>query len=880
MRHTLLILFLLATAHGLCAQGGKIEFTYDEPLDGPGREDIDFVPEPGTGRFAMTFPLRLIVGYSDSIRANPLDEPVTRRLDLIADSAVVWVEPQAAKGQENAPTPANRDDAWSAMQAGVKTLQLYGEGHVWMRYTRGRENLTVRADRVYLEFTRKVVRTFNEKGEEKTHTVLEFKGHMQGVKAHTGSDDITDTTAAGPPLGVGVGLGNAADDARDPERQKSVGAAPNESAVPEARGKPSSLPQERGQRLFLRAKEFRFASLDDEQQIVEIEHGSVSSSSLAVASYSLAAEAITIRITPVRQTLYITRPSIRILDLPLLNFDIENYAYDLDSSPPIRQLNLGNSSQYGYWIRTYIDAAATYDFLRDPEPPFHPVQIGPQVDWFSKRGLGLGANMDWGSVRAFETFGRATFRSYYIKDRGDQRQRARELGWFPLENNDRGRVLGAYSQNFGAGWQLDNLFNYESDANFRREFYEREYDNNEPLDSYIMLTKRSGPLNFFLLLQPRVHPWRNQTEYLPTIGFDVSRAAVGDFGLQLSSHSEVSLLHFRPTEDDPRRTISVPRAYTATWFNLPLDLGFLALDPYAGIHATTSTSFLEIPGDGPRPGLSDDGTFPGIGPGQQRLDGLLYRLMPFFGANAQTFFTGTFPDVKIPWMGIDGLRHVFAPFARYRNVAWNTLDDIPDRAFVPMDGVDVLDEFHEIRVGFRNMLQTRTGKGRDRRTTDYFEVMMELPLYPNYRRDNDGKFYGDMEIAATWRPAPGFALAGQMFLDPLSGNINRAYGSFRFDILSVGQANLYYRLLKGRHQVVGVQGDLTLSESYGVRAKQEYDLQSGEFLDTRIEITRRVLESIDIGFVFVRDAVENDIGFYVSISLALQAPKGGSALLR
>jgi hypothetical protein len=119
-----------------------------------------------------------------------------------------------------------------------------------------------------------------------------------------------------------------------------------------------------------------------------------------------------------------------------------------------------------------------------------------------------------------------------------------------------------------------------------------------------------------------------------------------------------------------------------------------------------------------------------------------------------------------------------------------------------------------------------------------------------------------------------------MFLDPLSGNINRAYGSFRFDILSVGQANLYYRLLKGRHQVVGVQADLTLSESYGVRAKQEYDLQSGEFLDTRIEITRRVLESIDLGFVFVRDAIEGDVGFYVSISLALQAPKGGSALLR
>jgi hypothetical protein len=197
-----------------------------------------------------------------------------------------------------------------------------------------------------------------------------------------------------------------------------------------------------------------------------------------------------------------------------------------------------------------------------------------------------------------------------------------------------------------------------------------------------------------------------------------------------------------------------------------------------------------------------------------------------------------------------------------------------------MDGIDVLDEFHEIRVGIRNRLQTRQGKGDNRQTADYFEVMVELPMYPNRRRDNNDRFYGDLEITSQWRPAPGFALAGTLFIDPITGNFNRANASFRFDIFNVGQAHLYYRLLKGQHQVVGLQLDLTLSELYRVGIKQEYDLQKGELRDTRVELTRRFLEAFDVGLVFARDAVEGDIGFYVSLSLAFKAPGGSSSLLR
>lgn len=873
----LLLLLLLVLAGGLLhaqpTATGQVEITY--VVEDGATTHWEIWREGTDGPFVLALPYAVRLAYTDTTTPRPGAAPVTKQLVLLADRALIWFEPETNDASKVA------GDPFLAMRAGVKNLQFYGEGHIWMRYAVNEQSVTLRADRTFLDFARSKVVSYSAKGEETVAEELNLRGRLDNVKAHSGAGKEDGGALVNPLPRTGIGLGNAADEARDPDRHEAVGAAPSDDAVPQTAGRAKSLPQERGLRLFLRARQLRILSLNPQEQEIELEEGSISSSSLAVASYSLAASALTIKLNRLRQTVYVSNPSIRVLDYPLLRLGVDDYAYDLDSAPPIRQFELGRSSQYGYWVRTYVDAIAAYDFFADPEPPFRPLQLGPQLDWFSARGFGAGVNLDWGGIRPFDTFGRASLRSYLIHDRGDDRDRARELGWFPLDNRQRGRVLGAYSQDFGAGWQLDNIFSYESDANFRREFYQREYDNNEPNFSYIRLTRRSGDLNYYLMLAPRVHPWQDRTEYLPTLGFDATRVPVGDFGLQMSSHATASLLVFRPhDDDDPRPNVTVPRLDGSAWFNLPLEVGPFAFDPYAGIRATVATTFLRVDRSAGRPGLSPDGVFPGLRPGDEDEHGYLYRVMPFFGANLQTFLTGTYPDVKIPWLGIDGLRHVIAPFVRYNNVVWNSLDEVPERAFIPMDGVDVLDEFHEIRVGIRNRLQTRTGTGDQRQTTDYFEFMVELPLYPHHRRDNGGRFYGDLEVTAQWRPAPGYALAGTMFLDPVTGNFNRAQAQFRFDILSIGQANLYYRLLKGQHQVVGLQLDLTLSELYRVGVKQEYDLQNGELRDTRVELTRRVLEAVDVGLVFARDAVEGDIGFYLSLSAAFKAPKGGSSLLR
>lgn len=864
LRAVLLVLLITAPAGALlhAQQEGSVEISYTVEDDQLTKWDAWRESEDG--------PFVLALPYAIQMRYNEPESRGTgqRKLLILADRALLWFSPRS---EDDSSTEA---DPFDALARGIKNLQFYGEGHIWLKYSVGDADLvTVRADRIFLDFSRGRIATYTADGDVDNQELLNLRGHASGVRIHSGAEQERDPNS---PLRVGTSLGP--DDETPPE--EDIGAAPSDDAVPTRAGRFKALPQEQGLRLFARADELRLF-LTDELQEVELENGSVSSSSLAVASYSLAADSITIRLTKTRQTVYMTNPAVRILDYPILLLPVEDYAYDIGSQPPIRQLQvLLSDNRFGYGFRMYVDAVATYDFIADPEPPFNPLQLGPQIDYYSKRGLGLGVNLDWGGMRAFSEFGRSSVRSLYINDPGDKRSRARDLGWFPVEKHSRGRFLAAYSHGFGDGWQLDHLLNYSSDRNFRREFYEDEYDRNEPENSFIQLTKRYGPLNVYLRVEPKVHPWQSRTEYLPTLGFSTARTLVGDFGLQFSSHTEASVLRFKPGDGDDRESIDTLRADSTNWFNLPFELGPFALDPFVGARTTVATSHLKFSEASSRPGLSADGTFPGLRPGDQQNTGLLYRVLPFFGVNFQTFITGTWGNVQIPGLAIDGVRHVFAPFVRYVNYVYNSLDDIEGRAFIPLDPVDTLDEFHEVRVGFRNRIQTRQGWGEARRTVDYFEVMAELPIYPQRRRDNGGNLLGDLEVAGVWRPAPGFAIAGNMFVDPLTGNFNRANGSFSVDFAGWGRGSIYYRLLKDQHQVVGIQGEILASELYRIGFSQEYDLQKGRFRDTRIELSRRILEAFDLTFRFTRDALDGHVSFQVGLSLAVRAPSGSASLIR
>ncbi|MEE9312071.1 MAG: hypothetical protein V3V10_06610, partial [Planctomycetota bacterium] len=282
--------------------------TVDDSTPEPGKLEIAYVSEDeaetywemwreGTdGPFVLALPFAVQLRFSSKTEPGANGISVTKSMTLLADKALIWFRPADDDKEFDASDPL------AALGAGATSIQFYGEGNIWMRYGAGAEAMTVRADRVFLDFAQGHITYVNEKGEVKNRKELKLTGRLKNVRAHSGGAD--GSSDAGKKLGTGFGFGDAGNKALDSESHKRVGAAPNSDAVPNAVGTARSLPQERGLRLFLRAKNLRIISMMGQEQEIELEDASVSSSSLAVASYSLAADFITLHLTETRRTMY------------------------------------------------------------------------------------------------------------------------------------------------------------------------------------------------------------------------------------------------------------------------------------------------------------------------------------------------------------------------------------------------------------------------------------------------------------------------------------------------------------------------------------------------------------------------------------------------
>jgi hypothetical protein len=434
----LLLCLLVTAAAGLSAQivGPEIDIQYVEPKEGDENREILGYRDPDTGYYVSIWNYPVEVKFLDRSEPDEFNRIRERSFTMKADRAVVWFEPTS--GNSDAGDTDSPDQVFAG---GVKNVQFYAEGNVLMEYGRDRQSIKLRAEQIYIEFTFETELVKDKAGnpvldvktgkQKKRVTLKQMKGRASGVKGHSGADD----SAGDRPLPVspGVGIGDAAGEAADPESQGNVGAPPSEDAQPEPRGTPRSLPQERGQRLFVRAKEMAFLiDLKLKSQQVDIEEGSITSSSLAVPSFSLGGTFLSLRLTPKRGTAYITRPSIRVLDTPILTLPLDRYSYDLSSQFPIRQIEVFNTQRFGYGFRTYIDAIAAYDLFADPDPPFLPQQLRPQNDSYSQRGWAFGMKMDYGGEDQFDRYSRVSMRSLFLNDPRDDRDRAKEHGWNPV----------------------------------------------------------------------------------------------------------------------------------------------------------------------------------------------------------------------------------------------------------------------------------------------------------------------------------------------------------------------------------------------------------------------------------------------------------------
>ncbi|NLL84752.1 MAG: LPS assembly protein LptD [Lentisphaerae bacterium] len=377
----------------------------------------------------------------------------------------------------------------------------------------------------------------------------------------------------------------------------------------------------------------------------------------------------------------------------------------------------GYTSDWGlFGLGRYV-----YPYLHGPDW----LQLTGQTrfDLRSKRGAAVGHDFKWD----FGTFGQGNLELYYAHDHHPER-----LRYFPDRHarNDRTRINFTHEANITP---VDRLFIKAqdlSDPEFLREFFEPQYRKSMQPDNVASYTHREADAAVGLTFSGPIDNFYDGIRHLPEVWLNIMPQPLLP-GLYYESQSRTGYLRKRtaPRAADiiPRRgpEYSAFRADTHQRLSMPLWLGIVRLVPRAAWHGTYyNHSWVDNSGH--------------------------LRSLFELGAEASIRAHGS----------LGSYRHVVEPYLDYswiprsdnlrdgENYVFNRPDSgLVWRDWFGLDGIPMWRQWHGLRFGLRNALQSREAD-RTQRT------ILESDLYGAYTFGTQGDPEGVRILGTTLRTAP------------------------------------------------------------------------------------------------------------------------------
>lgn len=329
-----------------------------------------------------------------------------------------------------------------------------------------------------------------------------------------------------------------------------------------------------------------------------------------------------------------------------------------------------------------------------------------RLDYRTKRGAAAGQGFEWQSP----AMGEGGFSLYLLRDRepyGDDR-----LPEMLEENRYRLSARHSFSPSPPHRWQL--RADYLSDVFMLRDFFEDDYRRRRQPDNILSYSFRGQDVSAGVLARFRMNRFYDQVERMPELWFDRLRRETAVEGLYHESQNRLAFLHRRHSQFSETEDYDAWRGDSAHMTAYPFKThGFLNLTPRAGARVTyysdtlrtrTETVAQEVPQNDQ---TQTNGVGQAIAVYEQRTvtesAGAALRLRLELGLEASFRAYRTFAIGERDW------RHVVEPYINYTLVPEPNLT--PDELY-QFDSVDRLGEVHGIRLGGRNLLQTRTERGR------------------------------------------------------------------------------------------------------------------------------------------------------------------------
>jgi len=373
------------------------------------------------------------------------------------------------------------------------------------------------------------------------------------------------------------------------------------------------------------------------------------------------------------------------------------------------------------------------------------------VDYRSRRGVALGEDLKWNAPNVA-----GALKLYYLDDKA------------PNDDDEDPTIADIDSQRYRIHLQHDQTFDertlmlvqlsYLSDTDLLEDFFDSDYRVLRQPENHVTLSHRRDTFTVTALANSRLNDFYGNVNRLPEVSVDFLRLQLGRSSFYYEGQTVAAQLGRVWPEGSAEEDYASLRMDTAHMLYQPRRyFGWLNLVPRAGYRGTYYSASLDSQTFDSVETLSSTNT---------TVEGGITNtvITTTFATNTTTSVTETgaklrnlfevgaelsFKAFKVLDPRGAGLRHVVEPHANYTlRLEPNVLPD----ALYQFDNVDTLGELHEILLGVRNKIQTKS-RGRP---FDLVDVDTFVSLRLN--AEGDQEVFERLYVDAEFRPTEWLSL--------------------------------------------------------------------------------------------------------------------------
>lgn len=392
-----------------------------------------------------------------------------------------------------------------------------------------------------------------------------------------------------------------------------------------------------------------------------------------------------------------------LISLPFMGTDLTRRAYLLT------EYAVGASKRFGLYAQT------TWQPLDVTTPPPWVKSWTVNLDYYGARGPALGTELEYEFGKGTYPRHRGKVTAFLIRDSAKL-----DFTGAPLATTNRGRLHLEHCSQLNADWRVDAEYYWLSDADFLREFFRADFQQEKTPESYLLARYLHDSTYLALLYKWQVNKFITDLQEKPSLDLEIVGKPLGRLVYDGSAVAGLYDLQFSdqlvPPPPDPP---SLVRLHTDHALSLPFSVGIFRFDPFVRALAT-------LAGKSAEPGGAFDGAVSRAGFGG--------------GLTASTTFSRTF-DLVSKTFDLNRLRHVVTPYASVEALSVSE----SSARFIQMDEQDAIDSGIEARLGLRQGLQTKRFKDGAWRPIDW--AKLDVALVARATDSVDERLHGDYVFA-------------------------------------------------------------------------------------------------------------------------------------